>query len=226
MVSCSWLIRDHEDTTATSTLAAYDRIVVSSSLKDMVAHSGVYRFEEDLEIFNRKHVRTRDQYTHVYQSKIKLKLQAERDDLLLKVSDHYPVEVTLKPKIHTNLQENIHCSSSVTLRDMRPSGFTSTTEMNACLSDLPQGNRVQVFQGVGNGDESFLARVSGECKSSGELISSLKALRESSPQLLSCSLLAYSKFKIGEIEAKNDAGFQYMLCISNETTTIEICFHK
>ena len=58
VMNYSWLIKDHEDTTATSTLAAYDRIVVSASVADMVAGSGVYRFEEDLDIFRRKHVRT------------------------------------------------------------------------------------------------------------------------------------------------------------------------
>ena len=40
-----WLIPDHVDTTATNTLAAYDRIVVRG-LEGKVENAGVFRYDE------------------------------------------------------------------------------------------------------------------------------------------------------------------------------------
>ena len=142
------------------------------------------------------------------------------------MSDHYPVEVTLKPKIHSGLQDKISCLNSVVLRDNRPSDFASVTELKTLLSHLPEGYKVQVFQGVDEGEERFLATISGQCDSAEGVRSSLRTLRESSPHFLPYSLLAFSNFKLDGIESKKPGTgvFKYVLFISNEETEIYLCF--
>jgi len=91
----TWLIPDHVDTTASNTLAAYDRIIVcSDSLNSCIVpnSSGVYRFDEELSL---------DEST------------------TLQVSDHYPVYCTLKPRIHQKILKNILSKHAIYIIDKR-----------------------------------------------------------------------------------------------------------
>jgi len=91
----TWLIPDHMDTTATNTLAAYDRIVLSGSslVSSVVAGTaGVYRYDQ---IFN---------------------IDQEQ---LLKVSDHYPVCFSLRSTVHPALEKNICRRLGLIVEDRR-----------------------------------------------------------------------------------------------------------
>ena len=89
----TWLISDHLDTTATNTLAAYDRIVTCSPTINTAVvtdSAGVYRFDEDLRL---------DEKT------------------TLQVSDHYPVFFSLKPAVHPTVTKNIQTFMAVYVVD-------------------------------------------------------------------------------------------------------------
>ena len=90
-----WLIPDHMDTTATNTLAAYDRIIScgSSMCQCVVPDSaGVLRFDEEFGL---------DEKT------------------TMRVSDHYPVYCELKPSIHPTILKNIQFKTSLLVQDKR-----------------------------------------------------------------------------------------------------------
>ncbi|XP_015732921.1 deoxyribonuclease-1 [Coturnix japonica] len=70
--ACEWLIPDSADTTVTSTDCAYDRIVAcGSALRQAVEYATINNFQENLRIQNKD---------------------------ALAISDHFPVEVTLKAR--------------------------------------------------------------------------------------------------------------------------------
>ena len=88
-----WLIADHQDTTATNTLAAYDRILTCShSVHEAVVtdSAGVYRFDEDLGL---------------------------DEETTLKVSDHFPVFCSLKPSVHPAVMKNIQTLMAIYVVD-------------------------------------------------------------------------------------------------------------
>ena len=89
----SWLIADHQDTTATNTLAAYDRIITcSQTLNSAVVtdSAGVYRFDEDLGL---------------------------DEETTLRVSDHFPVFFSFKPSVHPSVSKNIQTFRAVHVVD-------------------------------------------------------------------------------------------------------------
>merc|ERR1719391_735686 len=83
------------DTTATNTLAAYDRIVLWGEALSKIVHpgsAGVYRYDADLGI---------------------------SQDVLLQVSDHYPVWCSFKSIVHPTLKKYVRPMIGLILEDRR-----------------------------------------------------------------------------------------------------------
>jgi len=90
----NWLIPDHVDTTATNTLAAYDRIIVCGPMMDAVVQDSaqVFRYDQHYQI---------------------------SQDALKKVSDHYPVRFSLQTVAHPKVQKNITTRTIISIEDKR-----------------------------------------------------------------------------------------------------------
>ena len=91
----SWLIPDHLDTTvAGGTNAAYDRVVAADGASAAVepGSGAVFRFDSEFGLSS---------------------------DLALRVSDHFPVEVTLRPRVHPSVGENVRVWEGFSLQEKR-----------------------------------------------------------------------------------------------------------
>ncbi|XP_002737107.1 deoxyribonuclease-1-like [Saccoglossus kowalevskii] len=89
----TWLIDDREDTTVASTFCAYDRIVIGGTTLEGAVwpkSSRVLYFDEKFDL---------------------------TDDQAAAVSDHYPVEFKLLPKLESCIQSNIKIQGSFSVTD-------------------------------------------------------------------------------------------------------------
>ena len=163
-----WLIPDHMDTTATSTLAAYDRlIVVGDELFNAVIPNtaGVLRFDED---------------------------HGLGQEELLKVSDHFPVCLDLRPAVHPTVEKNIDCKLAIMVRDRR------FPEID--FEDLQTTFKVPRFKMTTlYDDKQQLAQVemrSQKLSSKADVMKCLENLRVKIDGLISYSLLSAVKHKV------------------------------
>jgi hypothetical protein len=183
-----WLIPDHMDTTATNTLAAYDRIVAFGDMKQRVDPSSAmaWRYDEDPD-FN------------------------VDSDLLLRVSDHYPVEVDLLPAVHPAVRENISVRKAVVIRDSR----------KLQIQDVDFRSRdfeLQIFYSKNGGIEN--AKVTGDFGTARELSAATTALRETCPDLVSYSVLSVLKDEADKVQTKGT--FHLLIDYNAKTGTISI----
>ena len=104
------MIPDHLDTTATSTLAAYDRIiVVGEQLRSSVVpgSAGVLRFDEQMGLGEEQLL------------KVQISCFFSSNFVFQKVSDHFPVCLDLRPSVHQSVAKNIEARLGVVIKDKR-----------------------------------------------------------------------------------------------------------
>lgn len=163
-----WLIPDHVDTTATSTLAAYDRIiVVGEQLRSSIipGSAGVLRFDEQMSL---------------------------GEEELLKVSDHFPVCLDLRPSVHQSVAKNIEARIGVVVKDKR---FPDCDF--AQLTSNFKAPRLKMFTYFD--EKQQLARIeirSQKLSSRADAVRCLENLRDRFEPLVSYSLLASVRHKV------------------------------
>ena len=113
-----WLIPDHVDTTASNTLAAYDRFRVIDK-RDPEARPGL---GPTLKTFLFRIIACGETINNcvVPGSPAVFRFDDEfglSEELTLRVSDHYPVSCLLKPSVHPKIQRHIQTRSSVVIID-------------------------------------------------------------------------------------------------------------
>lgn len=158
-----WLIKDHVDTTATNTLAAYDRIVAYDKMVEcIVPRSGqAFRFDEEL-----------------HQENV-------GEELLLKVSDHYPVEVDLKASVHPVVRENIHVGKISRIIDKRYHGM----DLQSLEADFARMDDLDLSLHYDKATmQVSYAEVVGIFYSKEALMNGIREFRQQMPELLSYSL--------------------------------------
>ena len=110
-----WLIPDHVDTTASNTLAAYDRFRVDKTQPrpglGLTLKTCLFRIIACGETINNCVV---PGSPAVFRFDDEFGLSEE---LTLRVSDHYPVSCLLKPSVHPKIQRHIQTRSSVVIID-------------------------------------------------------------------------------------------------------------
>ena len=174
-----WLIPDHTDTTATATLAAYDRLIVVGEelLSAVIPNSaGVLRFDEEMNLSS---------------------------EAALRVSDHYPVCLQLRPAVHPAVAKNIEARVAVIVRDKRFPDIAFT--------DFVTDFKVTKFKLIVYFDEKQeLARLeikSQKLSKPADVIKSLEALRSKHESLISYSLLSAVRHKVmGEVGEEGGEG--------------------
>jgi len=163
-----WLIPDHIDTTATSTLAAYDRIiVVGEQLRSSVipGSAGVLRFDEQMGL-------------------------GEED--LLKVSDHFPVCLDLRPSVHQSVAKNIEARIGVVIKDKR---FPDCDL--AQLASNFKAPRLKMFTYFDENQQLTRIEIrSQKLSSRADAVRCLENLRDRFEPLVSYSLLASVRHKV------------------------------
>jgi len=167
----NWLIPDHMDTTATNTLAAYDRIIVSGHISSAVVPESakVFRYDEAYEI------------------------QAEQ---LIKVSDHYPVCFSLTTEPHPAIKKNTSCKLLISVEDKR---FIHTTPQLFLLQFKLKRFKVREFYEK-NGDISWIQIMSHKISELSETLACLESLRNHNRDLVSYSSLASIKYQVAASE--------------------------
>lgn len=187
-----WLIADHIDTTATNTLAAYDRIVVFGDMINRVniPSAKAWRYDEE---------------------NPSLKVN---NDLLLRVSDHYPVEVELEAFVHPKVKENIALSTAFIVRDKRAQGLDAPA-ITAHCRDSNFG-----VESYGKGD---LIRATKQFRSHEDAVKSIDELRGAFPELVSYSLLSVLKAELWKRVEKTDfkVSFEYNAKNGTINATVE-----
>lgn len=163
-----WLIPDHMDTTATATLAAYDRfIAIGDELVAAVmpGTATVLRLDEDLGL---------------------------EQEAVLRVSDHFPVRVQLRPAVHTAVARNIESRLAILVRDRR---FPDID-----LADLVTHFKIPRLKVITYFDEEQeLARIeirSQKLSKQTDVLKTLETLRTKVEGLVSYSLLSAVRHKL------------------------------
>ena len=179
-----WLIPDHIDTTTTDTLAAYDRIVIHESVSAKVrpGTANVWRYDQVLPNCS--------------------------NDLLKRVSDHYPVEVEFLPETHPEVEENISIRKAVVIEDKR-----RDFDFSSCLTDFSSAD----FEMADYGRYSEVSGVFDSLAFAGQ---ATKALRKSFPDILSYSLLSAVKSELRNLSSSDPGGDG---CGGN--VTIKLCLY-
>jgi len=167
----NWLIPDHMDTTATNTLAAYDRIIISGHLSLAVV-------PESAKVFR---------YDEAYQ------IQAED---LIKVSDHYPVCFSLTTKPHPTVKKNISSKLLVSVEDKR---FIQTSPQSFLQQFTLKRFKLRQFYDK-NGDISWIEINSHKMSKLSEAVACLESLRVHNRDLVSYSSLASVKYQVAASE--------------------------
>jgi len=166
----TWLIPDHMDTTATSTLAAYDRIVVSGqNLIDSVVPGSaqVFRYDEHFKI---------------------------SQETLLKVSDHYPVCFKLVSSIHPHLQKYIKHKLALTVVDTR----FPAIEPNQFVREFKLTKfKAETLHQI-DGDMKLIEIRSQKLSDLSDVVSNLEKVRRKYRHVVSYSMLASIRHQIEE----------------------------
>ena len=137
------------------------------------------------------------------------------NDLLLRVSDHYPVEVELIPAVHPTVRENITLSPAFIVRDKRTQHLGTPAIVTHC-----RGSQFEV-ESYGKGD---LTRATKQFASTSDALESVDELRGRFPELVSYSLLSVLKAELRK-RAKEAADirvtFEYHARNGTISTTVE-----
>ena len=165
-----WLIQDHVDTTATGTLASYDRIVIhGQEILQAIDKASVLRYDEKWELA------------------VDLKT----------VSDHYPIQVRFKPKLHSVIEDNISTAMAIVLSDNRSN--STRNKLNPTRQFNKSGNEVfAVFSSVDGVDQA------------------LKELREANRDTISNSLTSMIKHHVKRLIAEEASSVNVRLFDHNK----------
>jgi len=162
-----WLIADHLDTTATNTLAAYDRIISwgEEMHESVIPYSAsVYRYDEEMKL---------DEKT------------------LLTVSDHFPVFCELRPTVHPTIEKNITPKIAITVTDKRFPKIDYDT-----LSKEFKVPKFKLFPYYDENTELARVEIrSHKISKPQDVITSIEKLRNSTEGLISYSVLSTLKYK-------------------------------
>ena len=199
-----WLIADHTDTTATNTLAAYDRIVVFGDMINRVNTSSAKAWRYCTRILPSITNYCHNGFFLPRYDEDNPSLRVD-NDLLLRVSDHYPVEVDLNAFMHPEVKENIAFSTAFIVRDKRSQGLDASTISSHCR----RGNFY--VENFGKGD---LVRATRQFRSHEDATKSVDELRGAFPELVSYSLLSVLK---AELQKQADATDFHILFEYNAT---------
>lgn len=162
-----WLIADHLDTTATNTLAAYDRIVAwgEDMNESVIPYSAaVYRFDEEMKL---------------------------DEETLLAVSDHFPVYCELRPTVHPTIEKNITPKIAIMVTDKR---FPKIDYEN--LSKEFKVPKFKLHSYYNEGTELARIEIrSQKISKPEEVLSNIERLRNNIDGLISYSVLSTLKYK-------------------------------
>ena len=194
-----WLIADHVDTTATNTLAAYDRLIVcgdAMSQSVVPDSAGVFRFDEEFELDERT---------------------------ALKVSDHFPVYCHLRPSVHPTILKNIQTRLSLIVVDKR----LPNLDFNELISSFKVPKLKVTGLYSKEGELNLVEVTSRKLKNLAEVTSVLTKLRETYPQLISFSSLTTIKYKLSHMSAELQSSEEFFLTCTfdlsqSKTSKIEV----
>ena len=162
-----WLIADYMDTTATNTLAAYDRIIAwgDEMNESVIPYSAaVYRYDEEMKL---------------------------DEETLLRVSDHFPVFCELRPTVHPTIEKNITPKNSIMVTDKRfPKMDYETLAMEFKVPKFKLNSYYNE-----NKELARIEIRSHKISKSQDVISNLERLRSNIEGLISYSVLSTLKYK-------------------------------
>jgi len=163
-----WLIADHLDTTATNTLAAYDRIITwGEGMNDSVIpySASVYRYDEEMGL---------DEKT------------------LLTVSDHFPVFCELRPTVHPTIEKNITPKIAIIVTDKR---FPKVDYENLAKEFKVPKFKLSCYYDE-NSELARIEIRSQKLSKSEDVVTGLEKLRNNVEGLISYSVLSTLKYKL------------------------------
>ncbi|XP_067134869.1 deoxyribonuclease-1-like isoform X1 [Centruroides vittatus] len=160
-----WLINSSIDTTSHASSCAYDRIIITGSeMKRDTIHSSVRPF--------------------YYQAEYNI-----TEKLVKEVSDHVPVEFSLRGKVSRSFVENIHADICIRVYDRRP----SDTEISVLKNRNISGFDVEFYDDVERCRQRLI--ITKKATNSRDLISSLKDLNVKMSNVLSSETVETIDFK-------------------------------
>eukprot|EP00088_Acartia_fossae_P043967 TRINITY_DN4655_c0_g1_i1.p1 TRINITY_DN4655_c0_g1~~TRINITY_DN4655_c0_g1_i1.p1 ORF type:complete len:469 (-),score=97.58 TRINITY_DN4655_c0_g1_i1:130-1536(-) len=171
-----WLIPDHIDTTATNTLAAYDRIIALGPICDQVVTNSAKVFR----------------YDDVY---------GIEKDSLLKVSDHYPVCFSLETTAHAQVRKNITSTITISFQDKR---FINSSPQAFVQNFNLKRFRVGQFYSE-DGKVERVEVKSHKMSKCSDALASLESLRNHDHSLVSYSSLSSLKHQVNTVMDSWDA---------------------
>ena len=136
------------------------------------------------------------------------------NDLLLRVSDHYPVEVELEAFVHPEVKENIALSAAFIVRDKRSQGLDAPAIITHC-----RGSNFGVESYGGKGD---LVRATKRFRSHEDAVKSVDELRGTFPELVSYSLLSVLKAELRRRADKTDFNISFEYNAKNGTISVTV----
>lgn len=166
-----WIIKDHMPTTSGRGNPVYDRILIHESIEKCIQGNGsVFRYTDEL----------------------------VNDENVTLVSDHFPVELQLKPRIHEKVLQNVRIVDGFHLEDTRDWNWDGDSEVALVESFFLKNNYFR-FQRYSHPElDKRQLEVMGVFQSALELIDQVDLFRQEHKHLLSYSLFSKMKFLINQ----------------------------